>query len=178
MFMTNMEIIILISGILALISLYSSKYRCHTTSPVLGFDVNKYLGKWYEIARMPNRFENELVNVTATYSLRKDGKIKVVNEGYKVNPNGKHKIAEGKAKFAGDPTIGYLRVSFFWFFYSDYIIVDLDSNYQYAMVVSGKNLWILSRAPHLDKSIWEPLLQKAITLGYDTSKIYFTPQNW
>jgi apolipoprotein D and lipocalin family protein len=147
--------------------------------PVSGFELNRYLGKWYEIARLPVSFEKGLVNVTATYSLRKDGKVKVVNEGFKNAKDGKHKVAKGKAKFGGSPDQGYFRVSFFWPFYADYIIVELDPGYAYAMVASSpKYLWILSREPKMDKNVLNTLIEKAGKLGFDTSKLYFTPQDW
>jgi apolipoprotein D and lipocalin family protein len=146
--------------------------------PVSGFDLNRYLGKWYEIARLPNSFEKDLVNVTATYSLRDNGKVKVINEGYKKTKNGKHSIAEGKAKFAKSPDKGYLRVSFFWIFYSDYIIVELDPEYKYAMVASShKYLWILSREPEMDNTVLDELVKRAQELGFDTGRLYFTPQD-
>jgi apolipoprotein D and lipocalin family protein len=147
--------------------------------PVSGFELNRYLGKWYEIARLPFKYEKDLVNVTATYSLRKDGKVKVVNEGYKGTKDGKHKVATGKAKFGKSTDQGYLRVSFFWIFYGDYIIVDIDENYTYALVASSpKYLWILSREPKMEKVILDSLIEKAQKLGFDTSRLYFTPQEW
>jgi len=165
-------------GLVFFISFSLVSCKSKSFEPVSNFEPEKYLGKWYEIVRMPNSFEKDLVNVTATYSMRKDGKIKVLNEGYKHTPRGKHSIAEGKAKFAGDRSKGYLRVSFFWIFYADYIIVDLDRDYRYAMVVSSeKYLWILSREPQLEKSILDALLEKAKSLGFDTQKLYFTPQS-
>jgi apolipoprotein D and lipocalin family protein len=145
--------------------------------PVSGFDLNRYLGKWYEIARLPNSFEKDLVSVTATYSLRGDGKVKVVNEGYKKSKSGKHKVATGKAKFATSPDQGYLRVSFFWIFYGDYMIVELDPEYKYALVASSrKYLWILSREPKMDNEVLDKLVKKAQELGFNTTKLYFTPQ--
>jgi len=146
--------------------------------PVSGFDLNRYLGKWYEIARLPTWFERDLVNVTATYSLRSDGKVKVVNEGYKRTRSGKHKVAVGKAKFAKSPDKGYLKVSFFGPFYADYIIVELDPEYQYAIVASSrKYLWILSREPKMDSTVLDKLVKRAQELGFDTSRLYFTPQD-
>jgi len=145
--------------------------------PVSGFDLNRYLGKWHEIVRLPNSFEKDLVNVTATYSLRNDGKVKVVNEGYKKTKSGKHQVAVGKAKFAKTADKGHLRVSFFWIFYADYIIVELDPEYEYAMVASShKYLWILSRKPKMDNAVLDKLVKKAQELGFDTTKLYFTPQ--
>ncbi len=148
-------------------------------TPVSGFELSKYLGTWYEIARMPVSFERNLVAVTATYGLQKDGKVSVLNQGHKSSVQGKLKMANGKAKFAGNTDVGHLKVSFFWPFYADYIIVALDQkDYQYAMVVSEgfKYLWILSRTPRLDASILNGLLDKAKALGFDVQKLYMVPQ--
>jgi apolipoprotein D and lipocalin family protein len=143
-------------------------------TPVTPFIAEKYLGTWYEIARLPNSFEKDMTHVTATYSLKENGKVKVVNKGLL---NEKQKEAIGKAYLAGVPNEGFLKVSFFGPFYADYIIVDLDENYTYAMVASSlEYLWILSREPVLDKVVLDKLLEKAKKLGFDTSKLYFTPQ--
>jgi apolipoprotein D and lipocalin family protein len=135
--------------------------------PVKNFDVNRYLGTWYEIARFDHRFERGLEHVTAEYSLRSDGKIKVVNTGYDVN-KGRWNSATGTAKFDGDKTVGSLAVTFFWPFYGGYYIVELDKDYQYALVVgpSKKYLWILARHPTLDASVYNALVEKARGLGY------------
>lgn len=144
--------------------------------PVAGFNLKKYLGTWYEIARMPVRFENNLNRVTATYSLRSDGKVKVENEGVDTKSQ-KRKRAIGKAKFAGSTDTGYLKVSFFGPFYADYVILELDQDYRYAMVASSrKYLWILSRMPALDQNILVALTEKAKSLGFETERLYFTPQ--
>ena len=149
--------------------------------PVSGFELDKYLGKWYEIVRYPHSFEKSLVNVTATYSMREDGKVDVLNEGYKNTKDGKYKNAHGKAKFAGKKDIGYLKVSFFLFFYGDYIILELDKeNYQYVLISSNsyKYLWILSRTPELDENILNSMLDKAKKLGFDLDKLIMVPQDW
>jgi apolipoprotein D and lipocalin family protein len=144
-------------------------------TPINGFFLDRYLGTWYEIARMPVSFEKDLDRVTATYSLRKDGKVEVLNQGYR---NGRKKVAHGRAKFAGNPDVGHLRVSFFGPFYADYIILALDENYTYAMVTSSSNkyLWILSRTPKLDQKILGGLLAKAKELGFDTQKLIMVKQ--
>ena len=141
--------------------------------PVDKFDSARYLGKWYEIARMDHSFERGLTNVTAEYSMRDDGGIKVVNRGY--NPAKKEgKDAEGKAKFVGAPTVGYLKVSFFGPFYGSYVVFDLDrENYSYSLV-SGPDkdyMWLLSRTPTMDAATKKRLLDKAQALGFDTSKL-------
>lgn len=149
-------------------------------TPIEGFELEKYLGKWYEIARFPHRFEKDLVNVTATYELAKPGKVRVINEGYKFSPEGKHSIAKGWAKFAGDPSVGHLRVSFFRPFYGDYIIVSLDDNYQHALILSSSlnYMWILARNSQIDESVYDSLVKKAASLGLDTTKLIKVMQDW
>lgn len=146
------------------------------TETVKELDLNRYLGTWYEIARFNHRFEEGLVGVTATYSLRDDGKIKVVNQGYKNVLSGKHSIAEGKAKLTGDP--GKLKVSFFWIFYADYFVLELDKDYQWALIgsSSAKYLWILSRTPQIDEPTKKLILEKATVRGYDISKLIWVEQ--
>ncbi len=137
-------------------------------------DLERYLGKWYEIARFPHSFEDGLVGVTATYSMRPDGKIKVINQGYVGSLNGKLKTAEGKAKIPDKSKPANLKVAFFLFFYGEYNVLELDSeNYQWAMIGSSsdKYFWILSRTPQMDAKIYSMLLEKAKSRGYDLSKI-------
>ncbi|NTU58075.1 MAG: lipocalin [Chlorobiaceae bacterium] len=142
------------------------------------FELNRYLGTWYEIVRTDNRFERGTEQVSADYSLRQDGKVRVFNKGY--DPVKKEwKTAEGKAKFAGEPTVGALEVSFFGPFYGSYTVFDLDrENYSWAMV-SGSNLsylWILSRTPVMDRGLLERLLAEAHSKGFDTLKVIRTRQ--
>jgi apolipoprotein D and lipocalin family protein len=146
-------------------------------TPISNFSLDKYLGTWYEIARLPAGFEKGLGHVTATYSLKPDGTVLVLNQGIK-EKNGKPSSAKGKAKFGATSDLGYLRVSFFGPFYADYVIVDLDPEYRYALVVSGsfKYLWILCRKPTLDKSLADMLTSKAQNLGFDTKKLIWTKQ--
>src|SRR5690606_18909213 len=122
-------------------------------STVKELNLQRYLGTWYEIARFDHRFERGLVGVTATYSLREDGKIKVLNQGYENSLEGKLSVAEGKAKLTDEP--GKLKVSFFWIFYADYFVLELDENYQWALIGSSsdKYLWILSRMPKLENNV-------------------------
>jgi apolipoprotein D and lipocalin family protein len=144
--------------------------------PVTGFDLERYLGTWYEIARFPHSFEKGLDNVTATYSLRADGLVEVVNKGYK---NGEERKATGKAKLAGSPQVGHLKVSFFLFFYSDYIIVELDSSYSCALVVGANTdyLWILAREPTLPPDTVNRLTARARELGFDMSRLIMVDQS-
>lgn len=142
------------------------------------FDRAKYLGKWYEIARLDFRFEKGLSNVTATYSLRDDGLIKVDNKGFDDKAN-KWKESIGKAKFAGATDEAKLKVSFFGPFYAPYNVIAIDRDYQYALV-AGKNLdylWILSRAPILPAAIRTDYLKQAQSLGYDVHQLVWTKQD-
>lgn len=137
-------------------------------------DINRYLGTWHEIARYEHSFEKGCSNVNATYSLRDDGKIKVVNRCLK---DGKVDEAIGKA-YAVDETNSKLKVSFFGPFYGNYWILMLDEAYTYAVIgdPSREYLWILSRTPKLDKETLEHIINKLPTLGYDTQKLIWTPQ--
>ena len=146
-------------------------------SPIPEFNLNKYLGTWYEIARFDHSFERGMENVIADYQLRDDGKVSVLNSGWK---NGKYKTAEGKAKQpdpVGNP--GQLKVSFFLFFYSDYNVMMLDDNYQVSLVGSRSPdyLWILSRTPELSQAVIDVILDEAEARGYDTSKLIWVDQS-
>ncbi|HLV42353.1 MAG TPA: lipocalin family protein [Brumimicrobium sp.] len=139
---------------------------------VKGFDADKYLGKWYEIARFDFRFEKNLNNTTAEYSLNENGTIKVVNKGFNYVKK-EWSSAEGKAKFVKNPETAELKVSFFGPFYSGYNIIALDDNYQYALVAGAslKYLWILSRTPTIPEDIKESYIQKARAIGYKTENM-------
>lgn len=139
---------------------------------VENFDVERYLGTWYEIARLDHSFERGLDEVTATYSWNDNGTIKVTNRGYNTK-KGKWNEAVGKAKFKGDEDIGALKVSFFGPFYAGYNIVALDEDYSHALVAgpSTKYLWVLSRTAEMDEKVYLQLLKKATEMGYDTSKL-------
>jgi len=141
-------------------------------------DVNRYMGRWYEIARFPHSFEKNLVGVTATYELLAKGKIRVINEGYKNTLDGKRSKAIGKAKIPNKSEPGKIRVSFFWDFYSDYYVLELDENYQYAMIGSSSDnyFWILGRSPQMDPKTYEMLLDKAQKRGYNLKKLIKVPQ--
>lgn len=142
--------------------------------PVTGFDLQRYLGTWHEIARLDHSFERGLVNVTAEYSMREDGGVKVLNKGYLPAKN-KWKEAEGRAYFSGEKTTGSLRVSFFRPFYGGYNIIDLDKDYKYALVAgpSFSYLWILARDSDLPAETTERLVLKAKGLGFETSRLIF-----
>ena len=125
-------------------------------------DLEKYLGKWYEIAHLPFRFENDCTDITATYSLSKDGNVSVLNECLK---DGKLKRAKGKAKVVDKISGAKLKVTFFWPFYGDYWIIDLGKDYNYAVVgtPNRKYLWILSRTPHMDDKLFSQLIESEVT---------------
>ena len=138
------------------------------TVPTL--DLNRFLGHWYEIARYDHSFERNLESVETDYTLLPNGKIEVVNRGID-RRTGKEMVAHGKAKLTSQP--GRLRVSFFLFFYSDYNILELDENYEWALIgsKSPNYLWILSRTPHLDMQTLNYILRLAQQRGYSTSKL-------
>lgn len=161
---------------LIIVTMIFTLYSCSTipkgVSAVSPFEKKKYLGKWYEIARFDFKFEKGLNNTSAEYSLREDGKIKVVNRGY----NYEQKIwkeATGKAKFVGDDTAAMLKVSFFGPFYSGYNVIAIDTEYQYALVSgsSFKYLWILSREKTIPEEIKRSYLEKAENLGFIVSNL-------
>lgn len=141
--------------------------------PVDNFQIDRYLGKWYEIARLDHSFERGLTRVTAEYHTRKDGGVRVLNRGYKAK-NSQWKEAEGKAYFVGRPDQGFLKVSFFGPFYGSYVIFELDRDqYSYALVCGPDKsyLWLLARSPRIDEAVKKRLIARAAALGFDTSKL-------
>lgn len=145
--------------------------------PVSNFDLNAYLGTWYEIARTDNRFEKGLEQVTAEYSLRDDGGVKVVNKGYSTIKE-EWKEIEGKAYPVRGADEGHLKVSFFGPFYSAYGIFELDPKGQYAFV-SGANrsyLWLLARTPTVDSAVTERFEKRASELGFETEELIYVKQ--
>lgn len=142
------------------------------------FDSDKYLGKWYEIARMDFKFEKDLSLVTATYSLNKNGTLKVDNKGYNtVQKAWKQSI--GKAKFVNQPNEGRLKVSFFGPFYAGYNVIAIDKDYQYALIAGNnlKYLWILSRRTTIPEPVKQAYLKQATALGYQVSDLIWTKQD-
>ena len=150
---------------------------------VASVDASQYLGTWYEIARLDHSFERDLEKVTASYSLRDDGGIKVINRGFNTKTN-KWKEAEGKAYFvepanADKTNTGKLKVSFFGPFYGAYNIIELDKPYYNYVMICGPDksyLWILSRTPQLTYPIKQHLIAQAKSLGFDTEKLIHVPQ--
>lgn len=165
--------------IAAALSLVSCAGKPVPVKPVSGFDADKYLGTWYEIARLDHSFERGLTNVTANYSYRDDGKIRVLNRGYS-EKKGKYQEAEGKAKFSEDKDTGALQVSFFGPFYGDCIIFDLDQgDTGYSFVSGGTQdyLWLLSRKPEVSDAVKNSFLEQASGLGYDTDALIWVDQS-
>ncbi|WP_204273606.1 lipocalin family protein [Draconibacterium mangrovi] len=167
--------LILLSFIISgLITGCSGQKQMIDNSVVKELDLEKYLGTWYEIARYDHRFERGMVGVTANYSMRPDGKIKVVNSGYENTLDGKYSEAIGNAKIP-DPKNepAKLKVSFFWIFYGDYYVLELDEDYQWAVIGSSsdKYLWILNRTPQMAPAVYNDLLKRIADRGYDTSAL-------
>jgi apolipoprotein D and lipocalin family protein len=141
-------------------------------------DVARYMGTWFEIAKFPQRFEKGLVGVTANYTLLPNGKVRVLNRGYKEDFNGKLKTAKGKAWVIDTATNAKLKVSFFWPFAGNYWILELGKDYEYVVVgdESRKYLWILSRTPQMDEAVYNELLKRVQDKGFDISKLERNPQ--
>ncbi len=151
--------------------------KSYDNSPIPSLDLGRFLGVWYEIARFDHSFERNMDNVVAEYLLRDDGKVTVINSGWK---NGRYKVADGKARQPDpDTDPAHLEVSFFLSFYSDYNILMLDDNYQVALIGSGspKYLWILSRVPVPKDAVIDEAIEEAEDRGYDTSKLIWVDQS-
>ncbi len=167
--------LVLLLTLTGAVSAPASEQPLETVSHV---DLQRYLGTWYEIATIPARFQKGCVVVTATYTLRPDGQISVLNRCRKHTLDGPEKIARGKAWVVDKATNAKLRVQFFWPFSGAYWIIELDSEYQYAVVghPGRKYLWILARRPHIPQPLYQELLARIAAKGYDTSLITKTLQ--
>jgi apolipoprotein D and lipocalin family protein len=156
---------------------------CSTAPPqgvqvVSPFDLNRYLGSWYEVARLDHRFERGLSRVSANYSLNADGSVKVLNRGYNAEKkawNG----AEGRAVFTGDTNTASLKVSFFGPFYGGYHVIALDPDYRWAMVIGPDPgyLWILARDKQIPADVRERLVAQAAKAGVDTQQLIWVDQS-
>lgn len=164
---------ILIAAMFGLLFVRCSTAQSVDNAPVAALDLQRYLGDWYEIARFDHSFERGLEFCKANYAMKENGKIAVTNTGIK---EGKPKTSNGKAKTTDTPAL--LRVSFFGPFYSDYRVMLLDTDYQWALIgsSSAKYLWILSRTPELSKETLDTILAEARRRGYDTSKLIWVQQ--
>ena len=150
-----------------------TKEEYDTLEVVPHVDLKKYLGKWYEIAHLPARFQEGCDDTTATYTLSDDGSISVLNECLK---NGKAKQAKGKAKVVDKGSGAKLKVTFFWPFYGDYWIINLSKDYDYAVVgtPNRKYLWILSRAPKMDDKLYSRLIEFVKSKGFNINNLIIT----
>ena len=168
----NLILITIASTFLAVTAAGSRKDELEVVPSV---DLSRYVGQWYEIARLPNRFQKKCADsVTANYKLRSDGSIQVVNRCRKAS--GEFTTAKGKAKILDKKTNAKLKVTFFWPFYGKYWILDLGPNYEYAVVGEpGRDyLWILSRTPQIDEALYQQLLAKMQARGFDTMRMIRT----
>ncbi|MBY5962515.1 lipocalin family protein [Marinobacter nauticus] len=140
--------------------------------PVTGFDQQRYLGTWYEIARLDHSFEEGLSQVTAEYRLNNDGSIKVVNRGYNAEA-GEWKEAEGRAVFVGDSNVGHLKVSFFGPFYASYVVFELDDQYTTAYITGYDRdyLWLMSRTPEVSDEVLEAFRARAEAKGFELEEL-------
>ena len=139
--------------------------------PVDNFELDRYLGKWYEIARLDHDFERGLNNVTAEYSMKDDGGVRVINRGYSSKDGWDE--AEGKAYFVGESDIAHLKVSFFGPFYGSYIVFELEENYQHAFISGPKTsyLWLLARQPEVSDEVMQRFRSRATELGFDLEEL-------
>lgn len=148
-------------------------------TPVSDFELDRYLGKWYEIARLDHSFERGLSHISANYSLRDDGGVRVINQGFNTEDD-EWQQAEGKAYFVESADQGYLKVSFFGPFYGSYIVFELDQeNYQYAFI-SGPDtdyLWLLARTPEVSDELKQRFIAEAAKRGFATDQLIFPDQS-
>ena len=153
--------------------IYLTKEEHNTLEVVPHVELKKYLGKWYEIAHLPARFQEGCTDTTATYTLSEDGSISVLNECIR---NGKVKQAKGKAKVVDKNSGAKLKVTFFWPFYGDYWIINLGKDYDYAVVgtPNRKYLWILSRTPQMDDKLFSQLIESVKSKGFDVNNLIKT----
>jgi apolipoprotein D and lipocalin family protein len=161
--------------VIAFIALGGCLGMPESVSPVDNFNVERYLGKWYEIARLDHSFERGLEKITADYSRREDGSIAVLNRGYSPK-EGEWREAKGKARFVGEEDTGYLKVSFFGPFYGSYVIFELEKeNYSYSFVTGPdlSYLWLLSRTPSPPEEVVDRFINKSKALGFDVNNLIF-----
>lgn len=173
--LSNFRTLLLLAGSLLLAA--CSTLPPPGITPVGGFDLQRYSGKWYEIARLDHSFERGMSDVSARYTPQADGSVQVINRGY-ATAQGSWKQAEGRALFNGDSHVASLKVSFFGPFYGGYHVVALDPDYRWAMIAGNDRsyLWILARDKQLPQAVLGPLLQQAKTLGFATEQLIFVPQ--
>jgi apolipoprotein D and lipocalin family protein len=162
------------AAVLILLAAGACTHTPEGVEPVKDFDVARYMGRWYEVARLDHSFERGLEKVTAVYTLQPDGTVQVINRGFDPAAN-EWREATGKARFTGSPTTAALKVSFFGPFYGGYNVIDLDPAYTHALVVGPDRsyLWILSRTPTPPPEVVERLVAKAAALDYPTEDLIY-----
>lgn len=173
---TFIKLLLCVIPLVGITACSSGSSKIFKTVPEL--DLERFSGQWYEVARFDHWFERDLVGCKANYSVHGDGTIEVENTGYKKNFQGHFKKSTGKARRRNAEEPGKLEVAFFLGFYSDYNVLELATDYRYALI-AGKNLdylWILSRTPRLTPEDQDYLLHRARTHGFDTNKIIWVPQ--
>ena len=165
-------------GIFSILTFNTCSTIPEGVTAVKPFNISKYLGKWYEIARFDFRFERNLNNTTAQYTVNNDGTIKVVNRGYNYEKM-KWEEATGIAKFVGESDVAMLKVSFFRPFYGGYNVIAIDNDYKYALVCGNKlsYLWILSRETTIPEDVKQNYLAVAKRLGFNTSALIWVEHN-
>jgi len=175
-FVMKISLVICISAVLLMC--LSCKQERSDLKVVPFVDLSRYTGQWYEIARYPNRFQEGCVGSRAEYTLRRDGKISVLNECYEGSLSGKIRKAEGTARVVDKNTNAKLKVTFFRPFSGDYWIIDLGRDYEYAVVGHPERtyLWILSRTKKMDEDVFREILGRLTAKGYDVTKLVMTPQ--
>jgi apolipoprotein D and lipocalin family protein len=173
--MKNGLLVLILLGLFGLTLVRAQDKPLEVVSQV---DLARYIGTWYEIATIPQRFQKDCVGVTATYTLRPDGKIRVINRCCKKTLDGELREVQGKAWVVDKKTNAKLKVQFFWPFTGDYWIIELDPGYQWAVVghPNRNYLWILSRNPQMDQVLYDDLLDRIGNKGYDIARIKRTLQ--
>lgn len=167
-----------IALLLSALLLASCLGRPDGVSPVEQLDTQRYLGTWYEVARLDHSFERGLSNVTADYSMREDGGLRVINRGYSTE-EGDWQQAEGRAYTIEEDQPGHLKVSFFGPFFGSYVVFELDPDYQYAFVAGNTTnyLWLLARTPAISDELKTHFLQRAKSLGFPVDELIFVDQS-
>lgn len=170
--MKTRQLVSLLFIVIIMTALYSCATIPNGATAVKLFDKERYLGKWYEIARIDFKYERDLNNTTADYSLNDNGTIKVDNKGYNTK-KGEWAQAIGKAKFVGEENVAMLKVSFFGPFYSGYNVIAIDDEYRYALIAGAslKYLWILSRETTIPVEVKDRYLKVAKEIGYNTNDL-------
>ncbi len=175
---TALILTILIITAISLFGCASSKYAGNPVDTVPSLDLERYLGSWYEIARYQKGFEKNIIGTTAEYTLRDDGRVQVVNSGFKKSLDGSYTSVKAVAWRPDDSVPGALKVKFFGLFTSDYLVLGLDEEYQWAVVGNNErdSLWFLSRTHEVSEETMETMRSIALLQGFDLDQLYLVPQ--